>query len=185
LSAGQHVATGYKQKKVSWVSGGTGHHGPLSNAKVTGQGDGTVTCSVSMNANNWDIDAGSCAAQAHGKIIFSGVCPGTVEVELNTTFAEGATTISGILSSTPSITITHTVAADIAVAYGTNSFSRSKQYDGNIAGQLQKGHGTCAVAADANNGAYASEASVSTNISALTLTVDYDGDSTTCMEGCH
>jgi len=185
-TTGVRTATGFEQEKVTWTSGGPGHHSAPGNAIVTGQGDGTVTCSVHMDANNWDIDAGSCAALAYGKIVFSGVCAGDVEINLNTTFAEGASTISGTLSSSPSITITTQVASDIANAQGVNTFSGTKQFTGNISGQIQKGHGTCSVLARANNGALASQATADTAISLVSLTVD-DGGSISggpCDESC-
>lgn len=185
VGTGVQTASGYKQDKMGgWTSGGAGHHGAPGDAKVTGQGDGTAQGTIHMDANNWDIDAGSCAALAYAKITFSGVASGSAEINLNGTFAEGATTISGTLSADPSVTISTTCSGDIADAQGVNTVSVSLPFVGNIAGQLQKGHGTCSVRARVNNGANSASADASTSIGTCTLTQDYGGSGGPCPELC-
>lgn len=173
---GVQTATGWTKKTMgSWTSGGVGHHGAPSDAKVTGEGDGTAEATVHMDANNFDFTTGSNAALAYAKITFSGVCPVSAEINLNCTFKEGDTTISGTLSSDPSITITTTVGGDVADAQGVNTCSDTKDFTGNIAGKTQKGYGTCSVRARCNNSAYESSVDASTTISTCSLTKDYGG----------
>lgn len=186
VATATHSASGWIQQRVGSWDGGTESCTEPDDGCVTGQGDGTVSCSVHMDANNGDIDSGSCAALAHGKVIFSGIADGSIDINLNSSFSEGDTEISGTLSASKEgvageVEISTTVGSDIADAQSSDSISLSEQYCGGIAGQLEKGYGYCSVMARANNGAYESTANVSTTIDTVDVTGD-SGGSTECGE---
>lgn len=172
------TATGYKQVLMGNWDQGTGACKPAAptNARVTGQADANCSASVSLNANQgYTLSTiGSCAATARAKVEFSGVVDmQSIDVHLNPTFSEGATTIGGTMTflKTPeaSVTLTGTITSGVASHSLADSISRTDDYDGNIAGKLQKAFGTCIVRATADNGALNTQSDAETQITLVKL----------------
>lgn len=184
---GIHTATGFKEVKMGGWDPGTGNCQPAApdDARITGQGDATVSAQVHMDANNAFPSLGSCATNATAKVAFTGLASGSIKVELNPSFGEGDTEISGSMtfqkSPNAEVEITGTISSDVADASKADSISLTEDFDGNVAGKLQKGHGTVTVMARANDGAKQSTAEAETQITLVKLSHD-EGGTVECEE---
>jgi hypothetical protein len=182
------------QKCIGWLPDGVCgcRHVAPANAIVTGSGSGSVTASCNGDANNAFPDAGSVTCLAYAKVTFSGVASGHCIADLNPSYTEGATTVSGTLklSKSPpvpevSITVSTTITGDtFQTAPAVDSVSVSRTTDAmNIIGQHLKGHGIVMVQATIINDATSARAEATTTISECMLTLDYGGSYDTCCDG--
>ena len=178
-TTGTHARSGFLQVLMgNWDEGTLTCKPPApANARVTGQGDATVVGSVSMDAGTGfqfnPLKKGFCQTLAQAKVTFSGVAEGSIDLNLNPSFSEKDTTIGGSMSITKTpgatVNISGSISANMASAAKTDSISLTKDFDGNIAGKLQKGFGEVGILATANNGATDSTADASTSITLVKL----------------
>lgn len=185
VSTETHTASGFVQERVGGWHGGALRCKEPHKARVTGQVDGTVTCSVHMDANNNDLDSGSNAALARAKIIVTGIVTGSIDINLDASYREEGIKIGGTLTASKSsgakIHIQTSIGSDIADAQAADSISLSDHSTGPIGGQLQKAHAACSVMARINNGATESTAKAIAKITQCTVTPD-SGGLTRCNE---
>jgi len=189
-SGGPYTASGYLEKRQpTWNPNPPDactlcKHAAPTDAKITGEGDADVEGSVSGDANNCWPTSGSTQFLGYAKVTFSGVYAGGCDVNLNGSFSESATTVTGTLDSEgkASVTISKTITGDqYASGVIANSVSGTNQFTGNISGQLEKGFGIVKVFAKCTSSATSAAGYGKTNITTCKLTKDYDGTPGPCQ----
>lgn len=189
----QTVSGSQMEKCTEWRPAGECgcNHGAPDNATASWNFDADADGNANGDANNGDgLSSGSVACLAYAKVTISGVKANSLTVNLNPSYSEGATTVSGTLSVSKdgpagSVTITTTLGGDVfATNPAADSISDSGIWGpGSLVGQHLKAHGIVKVLATANNGASRARAEANTNITTCSFTLNDGGTHANCCNG--
>ena len=175
-SVGIQTASGWTQAQIgTWIPDEAGDP-PPTDAEVEGDGNAVVTGQVHVDCNNGDpLWKGSGAAEGYADVTYSGVYADECQVNLNPSFTEGATTVSGTLSAKPALTISGAITSGVYDSTQTQTCSGTQYFTGMVALRLEKAVATVSVSATSNTGAYQSVGQSTATVSTCSLELAYGG----------